>query len=424
MLIAGTQSGCGKTTIALALMQAACRQGLRCAPFKAGPDFLDPFWHQAVCHRPSYNLDTRMMGEQACRDLLMQQQHDSDITIIEGVMGLFDGASGVGGAGSTAHLAAVLQQDVYLVVSAKGMSGSIVPLVDGFTRHAANMGVNIAGIIANHVGSAHHASLLRDLLQQQQLPPLLAWMEKNAPNITERHLGLCQPHEQALPDFSTSLHIESPALFCQSPPHNNEQPPLRTSRHSTKTIAIARDAAFCFIYTANIEWLQAQGLSIVYFSPLAGDPVPASADALWLPGGYPELHSDALARSSTWASLRSVIGAGMPVLAECGGMMVLGEHLYDCDGAAAPMANVLPYDCIMQKKLAGLGYREEASGIRGHEFHHSRREWHGNEATTAAFNVTRGDSGVHDKNVRASYIHWYFPSAPEVITAWLQLSEE
>jgi len=423
LLIAGTQSGCGKTTITLALMQAARRQGLRCAPFKAGPDFLDPFWHTAICDRSSYNLDTRMMSEQACRDLFTQQQHASDISIIEGVMGLFDGASGVGGAGSSAHLAAVLQQDVYLVVSAKGMSGSIVPLVEGFTRQAASMGVTIAGVIANHVGSAHHAALLRDLLIEYQQPPLLAWMEKNAPTLAERHLGLCQPGEQELPDFGASFHIESPALFNQQPLDHATNPLPTTVPNTGKTLAIARDAALCFIYTANIEWLQAQGVKLLYFSPLAGEPVPAEADALWLPGGYPELHADTLAHSATWASLRAVIATGLPVLAECGGMMILGERLYRNadDSVGVPMANVLPCNFVMQEKLASLGYREEASGVRGHEFHHSRRIWQSNETIATAFNVTRGDGGVHHHNLRASYIHWYFPSAPEVIRSWLQL---
>jgi len=423
-MITGTQSGCGKTTVTLALMQHLRARGLTVAPFKAGPDFLDPMWHECVCGRTSYNLDTRMMDEHACKTLLVEKSVDADMCVIEGVMGLFDGASGVGGVGSSVHLAQMLDVPVVLVVDAGGMSGSIVPLVEGFVARAGGMRVTIAGIVANHVGSEHHAHILRKLLAAEGLPPLVAWLDKNASVLPERHLGLKMPHELELPDFSAVLHIEQEAFTAeaQRPQSFAEKNMMQTLCSSASPrlcgtkIVVAKDVAFCFIYPANIEWLQQQGAEVLCFSPMAGEAVPEKADALWLPGGYPELHAEALSKSNSWKSLRSFIEMGKPVLAECGGMMVLGESI---DGVA--MAGVLPCAFEMQNKLTALGYREETGGVRGHEFHHSKRETLAIEIQSheeKAFHVVRGDAGVRYKNLRASYIHWYFPSQPDAVANW------
>ncbi|MDX8409492.1 MAG: cobyrinate a,c-diamide synthase [Mariprofundales bacterium] len=421
MLIAGTQSGCGKTTITLALMQALRARGLVVAPFKAGPDFLDPMWHTSACHRPCYNLDSRMMGEAECRRLRNEKSADADLVIIEGAMGLFDGASGVGGVGSAADLARLLGEDVLLTVNAKGMSGSIVPLVEGFVRRAQQMGVRIVGILANRVGSAHHAKLLGDLLHRESLPPLVAWMEKNAPELAERHLGLVMPGAGDAPDLSRYFHMKKD--FTAEARRRGEDE--IGEEFSTalllcdKKIGIARDEAFCFIYAANLEWLRQQGAEVVFFSPLAGESVPENADAAWLPGGYPELHLEKLSQSESWQSIQSFIENDKPLLAECGGMMVLGSTI---DGV--PMANLLPFRCTMQHKLAGLGYREEKNGVLGHEFHHSKREdfftteAQRHEGIEAAFQLDRGDHGLRHRHLRASYIHWYFPSHPKTIASW------
>ena len=414
-LLAGVQSGCGKTSVMLAMLQALARTASLTA-FKAGPDFLDPLWHQAVTGQLSYNLDTRMMGESACRELLHRTKTEQ--VLVEGVMGMFDGKSGVGEAGSSADLARVLAMPVWLVVNAKGMSGSIVALVSGFVAQAEKIGVRISGIIANQVGSAHHASLLKDFLDDHELPPLLAWMEKNAPVLPERHLGLQRPEEVALPDFSSCFHLDTerlPAAWGEI--KRTESIPEASRQYlKNKTIAIARDAACCFCYPANLDWLQAQGAALEFFSPLAGEPVPDNADALWLPGGYPELYAQTLSTSATLSSIRNFIETSQPVLAECGGMMILGKALIDHAGHHWPMANALPIISRMQDRLAGLGYRESETGARGHEFHHSVREQ--DENIAGAFNVSRGDKGLHYKKLRASYIHWYFPSAPEEAASW------
>ncbi|MDC9728082.1 MAG: cobyrinate a,c-diamide synthase [Methyloprofundus sp.] len=417
ILLAGTHSGCGKTTIMLALLQALKVQNEKLVAFKAGPDFLDPLWHQAVTQRVSYNLDTRMIGEEQSLKIMAAQAETADVAIIEGVMGLFDGRSGVGGSGSSAELAQRLNVPVFLVVDAKGMSGSIVPLVSGFVAYAEKMQVHIAGIIANRVGSVHHAELLRKELQQHKQPPLIAWMEAKAPSLPERHLGLVQPSECVVPGFLPffhSLENDLTHLFAQQlKPASKDK---KMQRLSGKTIAVAQDAACCFIYPANIDFLTQQGADLVYFSPINGDNIPNDVDALWLPGGYPELFARELSVSKTWKSLSAFIESGKPVLAECGGAMILGQSLRDLSEKTWPMANVLPYRSIMQSKLASLGYREEVSGIKGHEFHHSIRETE--SALTPCFNVGRGDTGVRYKNLRASYNHWYFSSAPDIAAAW------
>jgi len=418
-LLAGTQSGCGKTTIMLALLQYLKAQNHSITSFKAGPDFLDPLWHQLITERISYNLDTRMVGLEQSQQQINKQQEQVDLALIEGVMGLFDGRSGVGLDGSSADLAKGLKCPVILVVNAKGMSGSIVPLVSGFCDYAEKMGVTISGVIANQVGSAHHASLLKNFLQDHHMPPLLAWMEKEAPALAERHLGLTTPGDIDLPDFSACFHVDASALSAAFYEWYEVKSTVNTQvkRLAGKKIAIAKDAACCFIYPANVDWLNEQGAEIRYFSVVAGDDVPQDTDAVWLPGGYPELYAEQLAVSKSWRSLDQFIQAGLPVLAECGGSMLLGDQLIDHQGVAWPMAGILSYHSKMQKKLASLGYREDISGMRGHEFHYSVRERE--DDFPNCFKCSRGDQGIGYKKLRASYIHWYFASAPEVMALWL-----
>ena len=423
-LIAGTQSGCGKTSITLAVLQFLKNQNKSVRAFKTGPDFLDPMWHKAITQKISYNLDTQMIGIEQSQKILAQYQ-DTEAGIIEGVMGLFDGRGGVGAQGSGAHLAKELGIPVWLVINAKGMAGSIVPLVKGFVAEAENIGFSITGIIANRLGSENHAKIIRELLADYHLPPLLAWMEKDAPTLPERHLGLKMPEEQPVPDFSSVFHADL-NLLNSALGHCSEAKPSVLASHEDKAlpqslqgkkIAVARDSAACFIYPKNIEWLQQQGATIEYFSPIAGDKINEAIDAIWLPGGYPELHAEALSVSNTWDSLVKHIENGTPCLAECGGMMMLTASLIDHQGKNWAMANLLPIKCHMQNKLASLGYREDLqTGIKGHEYHHSKRE--NLQELSTAFSLQRGDQGIHYKNLRASYIHWYFESKPEIATSF------
>lgn len=418
-MIAGVQSGCGKTTATLSVMQFLRTAGQQISPFKTGPDFLDPMWHQAVTGQVSNNLCTQMMGNELCRETF-DQSCQGDFALVEGVMGLFDGRSGVGGAGSSVDLAQALNIPIWLVVDAKGMSGSIVPLVRGFVSEAEKSGATIAGVIGNRLGSVHHAKLLQELLAEQNLPPLIAWLEKDAPQLPERHLGLTMPGETEVPNFLPFLHTKLEALLEHSSKCcTNKSDDLKSIEPlllEGKRIAIARDAACCFIYPANLRWLTDQGATLHFFSPLKGEPVPKNCDAVWLPGGYPELHAYSLSNSKTWESLEQHIELNRPVLAECGGMMLLGCSLRDHAGNAFSMSNILPFDTRMQNRLAGLGFRQDDSGARGHEFHHSTRESH--EELPAAFSPQRGDTGVSYRSTRASYIHWYFPASSEVCAKW------
>lgn len=418
-LLAGTHSGCGKTSVMLAWLQAMQQAGLNVASFKTGPDFLDPLWHEAVTGTASYNLDTQMVGlSDSVRQL---QTTTADYALIEGVMGLFDGRTGVGEAGSSLDLARQLCTPVLLVVDVRGMSGSVVPLVQGFCTAAQAKGVRIAGIVANRVGSAHHAALIKGFLADYGLPPLVAWLEKNAPVLPERHLGLVLP--ESVPDFLPFFHFDERLIAwgeLASVASADPYEPRQGHGQATcgllqgKTIAISRDAACCFIYPANLDCLHAQGAKLVFFSPLAGDAVP-DCDALWLVGGYPEIYAEELAQSATWASLRHFIEAGYPVLAECGGMMVLGTELIDINGQAWQMAGVLPFSVIMRARLVSLGYRDLA-GLTGHEFHYSERVAHA--TLPSCYALDRGDKGIRYKNLRAAYIHWYFPSQAVTIARW------
>jgi len=400
----------------LALLQRLAQGPLSVYPFKAGPDFIDPVWHQKATGKTSYNLDSHMMtGAQLAQTL--NHVPENALALVEGVMGLFDGRSGVGGAGSTLDLAEKLNAPVLLVVNAKGLSGSIVPLVAGFQQYANRLGVNIVGILANQVGSAHHIKLLKGHLADEGLPPIIATLDKHAPSIAERHLGLNLPGQEGLPDFGPHLELDEPKFMdllgeYTAPAHSPKPKQILKG----KQIAIAKDQASCFIYPANLDWLQEMGAEISYFSILQGEPVPANTDALWLPGGYPELYGTELSASKSWDSINQFIDSGGHALAECGGMMMLGQSCVDLGGNAFSVSGLLPYQTKMEDRLVGLGYRELQNGMKGHEFHHSSRQESG--PTDPAFELARGDQGIKYKNLIASYIHWYFPSNPSLVASW------
>ncbi|MBF0423041.1 MAG: cobyrinate a,c-diamide synthase [Magnetococcales bacterium] len=419
VIIAAAQSRSGKTTLTMALLARLQRDNIPLAPFKAGPDYLDGAWHSLFSKQPCYNLDTFMVGPQECRTLF-QHKRGAALGIIEGVMGLYDGLNGVGGPGSTAHLAQTLGLPVLLVVNVRGMAGSLIPLVQGFVSAA--QGFTIVGILANQAGGQQHVERLSQWLDEYGLPPIVGWMgRENQLVLQERHLGLTPPDASTLPSLgglADALHLNQ-ALFdahFQPLPAITEIPlrPLQPLL-SGKTIAVAQDQAFSFIYPANVECLHQMGARVHFFSPLAGDPLPDPCDAIWLPGGYPELYGQTLSTSPSLKQVHHFGQQGGVILAECGGMMALGDHIVDIDGRSWPMTGLLPITTIMTPRLAGLGYRRESSGVRGHEFHHSIRH---PSTLPAAFTVDRGDPGVRWANVLASYVHWFFPSAPEVVSQW------
>lgn len=427
ILIAAPASGQGKTTVACALARLHTRQGRRVRVFKCGPDFLDPYWLSLASGAPVHQLDLWMTGEADCAQRLHAAAQDADLVIVEGVMGLFDGKP------SAADLAQRFGLPVLTVIDASAMAGTFGALAWGLQSF--RDGLRFAGVLANRVASEGHAAMLeeslRDPAQWQG-----ALMRSPAFNLPERHLGLVMSAE--MDDAMARLDAAADALaattlgqmdvealhawsvdFAAPAPAQPEALDLLRGL----TIAIARDAAFCFIYAANLDCLHAMGARLVFFSPLT-DASLSDCDALWLPGGYPELHGPALAGNSAMkVAITSHVAADKPVWAECGGMMALFKELQTVDDSRFAMWGVLPGRVAMQKRLAALGPQKitVAGGtLRGHTFHYST-------CSTPLVAATRTEAAPGRKlrgegealyvagpggNVKASYFHAWFASNP------------
>lgn len=425
ILIAAPASGQGKTTVASALARLHTRAGRRVRVFKCGPDFLDPHWLTLACGNPVHQLDLWMTGEADCAQRLYDAALDADLIIVEGVMGLFDGEP------SAADLAQRFGLRVLAVIDASAMAGTFGALAWGLQHY--REGLAFAGVLANRVASPGHAEMLeaglRDASQWQG-----ALMRSDAFTLPERHLGLVVASElsdaiQRL-DLAADALAETPLgkmssedLLVWSTPFkapDSNRTVFPSDELKGQTIAVARDAAFCFVYAANIDCLQAMGSQIVYFSPLHDAALP-ECDALWLPGGYPELHAEKIAANTAMkASISAHAAAGKPVWAECGGMMALFETLTRVEGASYPMWGVLPGSARLHKRLAALGpHQLEVAGgvLRGHAFHYST-------CVTSLKPVARtqaapgrklrgeGEALYVQGSVKASYFHAWFASDP------------
>ena len=437
ILIAGIASGQGKTTVTAALARYHTRHGRRVRVFKAGPDFLDPMMLQAASGAAVENLDLWMVGAARSRALLYRAAADSDLILIEGAMGLYDGDP------SAADLARAFAVPVAAVIDAGAMAQTFGALALGLKQYQQ---IPFAGVIANRVASTGHAAMLKASLPADI--PLLACIGRAEVPLPERHLGLVQASELA--DLNTRLDaladlIEASGLTALPPavafsPQGDAacddavqdaSPPPRLLRG--RRIAVARDDAFSFIYPSNLSTLEAMGATLHFFSPLADAPVP-TADALWLPGGYPELHAERLAANQQWqASVRAFHVAGKPILAECGGMMALTESLETVGGQRFSMSGLIRGKVVMQKRLAALGMQEvalplaadaglsapsSANGtLRGHTFHYSRFETPLQPVARAtrakkAKGGGEGEAVYQIGNLTASYFHAYFASNP------------
>lgn len=414
LVVAAPASGQGKTTVVAALARLHARQGRQVRVFKCGPDFLDPQIHAVASGAPCDNVDLWMCGEDDARWRLAEAARDADLILIEGVMGLFDGDP------PAAELAARLGVPILTVIDGAAMAASFGAIAYGLKHY--RPGTPLAAAFANRVGSDYHAGLLKE-----SLPADIRWLghlpRDDEAAMPERHLGLLPAAEIA--DLSARLDRMADALAktdaaALPPPvefaaaERPALPPLLAGR----TIAVARDAAFCFLYPANLECLEAMGARLLFFSPLADAALPA-CDALWLPGGYPELHGARLAANRPlWDALAAHVAAGKPALAECGGMMALFETLVDVDGGEHRLAGLLPGRVTMQKRLAALGMQEVAlageAPLRGHTFHYSRAECALAPHARAAKKQGAGDGEPvwRVERLFASYLHLYFPSAP------------
>lgn len=374
LIIAAPASGSGKTLVTLAMLRALKRAGVAVASAKVGPDYIDPRFHEAATGRPCVNLDGWAMRSSLVKSLAAEQARDTELVIIEGVMGLFDGADT--GKGSTADLAASTGLPVVLVVDASRQSQSVAALVHGFRSFRSD--INVAAVILNRVGSPRHAQVLRASIAD--VPVIGAIPRLAHLDIPSRHLGLVQAGEiERLEDFleraADDVHAHLDFSLLPSAPvmrfaHVSPLPPLG------QTIAIANDAAFGFTYPHLLGHWHAAGAELRFFSPLADEPVP-HADAVFLPGGYPELHGQTIAAASRFLeSLRTAAQRSL-IYGECGGYMVLSEGLIDAEGTRHAMAGLLPVTTSFRQKKMHLGYRRLThqsplpwpARLRGHEFH-------------------------------------------------------
>lgn len=437
-LIAGTNSGCGKTTLTLGLLRAFARRGLAVAPFKCGPDYIDPLFHRQAARRDSLNLDTFLSGPEGVRRGFFRHSADADVAVVEGVMGLFDGNAPGSDTGSSAEIASLLELPVILAVNARGMSGSIAPLVRGFAEW--RPGVRIVGVIANNVGSSRHTELLRASLEHAGLPPLLGGFERDERWILpERHLGLAvgtleEPWLDALADaLESSLDLDRLLSIARI----GELEHVDKNRFNPVLVrlGVAWDKAFLFYYRENLELLRQHGVEVVMFSPLHDWGLPDNLDGLYFGGGFPELHAETLAANGPMlAAIRDFASSGRPVYGECGGYLYLLESLTDFDGRIHPMLGLLPGRAAMGKRLASLGYRELESGadsmfgpagtrLRGHEFHYSALIEEPKGESLFSAKDLRGSirpAGSVRGNVAGSYIHLHFNSNPDAVKAFAE----
>jgi cobyrinic acid a,c-diamide synthase len=497
LVIAGTGSGVGKTSLVLGLARLFARQGMRVQTFKVGPDFLDPTYLAMASGRTCYNLDGWMTSRDYVRQLFARATNrafdppetghngsgqpdkadrlqtcpagDAQIAIVEGVMGLFDGASPTTLEGSTAEIARWLDAPVLLVAGVHGMARSLAATVEGFTRF--EPGVRVAGVIANQGGSPRHRAWLAESLAGAGSVPLVGMVPRGSlPTLPSRHLGLvtadaenlspavldqladaCEKHlnvplllelaRSAGPIVAGTLRVPSAFYGTRSVPATLTA--AETPVRSKVRMGIARDAAFHFYYPDNLEAMLQSGAEWVPFSPLADRQLPADLDGLYFGGGYPEVHADGLAANAAMlADVRSFAASGRAIYAECGGLMYLGRALTDIDGVRYPLAGVLPIETAMLEKLRVLGYTEVAWAAdclwgragevaRGHEFHYSRitADFGPAEGWRPAYSLggrraSAGCEGFVKGRIQAGYAHLHWASRPEAIGHFLSCCEE
>ena len=429
IVVAGTHSGVGKTTVASGLMAALSRKGLRVAPFKVGPDFIDPSYHTLAAGRPGRNLDAFLSGPDLIAPLFTHGSEGADVAVVEGVMGLFDGKSGGGEYASTAHVAKLLDAPVVLVVDASAMARSSAAVVHGYATFDPKL--RLGGVILNRVGSARHETMLREAIAPLNVP-ILGVLRRDAKiNTPDRHLGLVPAAERrdeariALAatgeEISRSCDLEAVVRLARS------AGPLNTTPWSPETpepgpparVAVAAGPSFSFLYEENLELLRAAGAEVAFFDPTSDEELPEGTDALYLGGGFPETYAEALAANEPLKDeVRWFAAEGRPIVAECGGLLYLVEEL---DGHR--MCGIIPAKAGMTDRLT-LGYREaraphdsalaeSGARVRGHEFHYSAVEPGAGERP--AWDLEgRGPEGFIFGGMHASYLHLHWAATPQI----------
>ena len=448
-LIAGTASGVGKTTVTLVLIAAMRRRGLTVQPFKSGPDFLDTGHHTRIAGRSARNLDTWMLPEKANRDVLRQASQGAGAIIVEGMMGLFDGKNGASETGSSAELAKLLQLPVVLVLDASKSARSIAAIVLGFEQF--DTALQIAGVILNRVASERHFKMLETAILSSCKTPVMGWIPKE-PGIAipERHLGL-HTSEEFDGEHNTEEKLDALAALAEryldlekllsiecGLDLTDSSQPLHEKQQASIRIGVARDKSFSFYYEDNLDLLREQGAEIVSFSPLLDTSLPAGLDAIYLGGGYPELHAEKLsANKSMLESIRAFAASDRPIYAECGGMIYLSQQLTTTDGIAHALAGIFPFSIEMTGKLVQFGYvtvtltrncllGTHGTILRGHSFHYSRIMIVAAPETCyrAEYSLSEREEaeGYMTRNVLASYIHLHFRASPHVAKSFVELA--
>lgn len=431
IVVAGAGSGVGKTSITLGLASALTRRGMRVQTFKAGPDFLDPTYLSIASGRKSYNLDTWMCGADYARNLFAEKTHDADIALVEGAMGMYDGASPTNSDGSSAEIAQLLGAPTLLALNAKGAGRSLAAVVKGFVEF--EPGARIAGVVANFLGSENHARILREALGSAGLPPLMGGVTKGAfPELSSRHLGLVSADARTLTSAiiaqlgsTIETHCDVDAIVSAA----SSVVPRTAPRHLEKSggqvrIGIAKDDAFHFYYHDSLEALERAGATLVEFSPMRYEALPEGLDGLYIGGGYPEVYAEELSRNT--GMIRSVVEfaeSGKPVYSECGGLIYLSRGVETIDGKRHSFAGVLPVWTRMRSSFKTLGYAEatlrndtllggEGDTVRGHMFHYSElvEDPLRCDGWSAAYTVQRNRGGEMMEgysrgNILATYLH-------------------
>ncbi|MFX3623855.1 MAG: cobyrinate a,c-diamide synthase [Ectobacillus sp.] len=446
LVIAGTGSGVGKTTLTIGLMSALRKKGYTVQGFKCGPDYIDPTYHTAVTGRVSRNVDSWMLHHEMVKEIVKQGSRGADISIIEGVMGLFDGKNPMNNDGTTAEISMITKSPVVLVVNCASMARSAAAIVKGFQVFLEE--TNIVGVIANRVGSEGHFKIVKTAIEQECGIPVLGYVKRNDDiAIPERHLGLIPSVERGeLDSFFDQLgnlvletvDVEKLYELAQAPPLEITESQFGRKKETAVRIAVARDAAFNFYYQENLEMLGLYGAELVEFSPLQGEILPGHVDGLYIGGGFPEeFAKELMQQTKVKQSIKTAIENGLPTLAECGGFMFLTEWLETTDGKRYEMAGVIPGTVKMQTKLAALGYREATGAAgnflldgnvkaRGHEFHYST--FHPRTEIQHAYQ-TKGLHGIKQEgymkgNLIAGYTHFHFGSCPEMVENWIRQCKE
>ena len=449
VMIAGTHSGCGKTTITLGVLSALKKKGLIVQSFKSGPDFIDSGLHGMITGRPSRNLDLWMCGEEYVRDCFLKHSADTDIAVVEGVMGLYDGNL------SSAELAGHLGIPVVLVVDAYGMAETAGAIVQGIrdwglgigestTTHHPPTNPSFAGVIFNRVASENH---FRRLCKGVRDMKILGYLPRDLHfEIPHRHLGLATAEEAPISEEKSARLADTVLTYIDigkisecsvaETLHNDHAIMLKgqlpaTNYQSRPLIAVARDKAFCFYYEDNLDLLKAAGAELIFFSPMEDSQLPADINGIYIGGGYPELYAEQLSQnSSLLRSINAWATAGRPLYAECGGLMYLSKGIHDSGDRFFAMADIFPFETRMKEGRSGLGYRQvvlkencivgkEGAELRGHEFHYSEIiEREAFAQTGYSLRDGRGgylyDEGYQFKKTLASYVHLHFGSNPAI----------